>query len=153
MGEDGREGSCAFCEIANGRAEAYIVYEDHGFLAFLDKRPVNPGHTLVVPKKHYATILEMPPKEVGELFERVAAIAPAVHRAVGADGLNILQTNGRAAWQSVFHVHVHIIPRRFGDSIRLHWPHRIPSPGEFEDVRNKIRAELGGARGPRGPAP
>ncbi|MEM2882664.1 MAG: HIT family protein [Candidatus Bathyarchaeia archaeon] len=153
MGEDGREGACVFCEIASGRAEAYIVYEDEGFLAFLDKRPVNPGHTLVVPRKHYATILDMPPEEVGELFERVAAIAPAVHRAIGADGLNILQTNGRAAWQSVFHVHVHIIPRRFGDSIRLNWPHWSASPSEFEEVRNRIRSELEGDSRARGRAP
>lgn len=144
MGAGEAEGSCAFCEIASGRAEAYIVYEDEGFLAFLDRRPVNPGHTLVVPRRHYATILEMPPSEVGELFKRVALIAPAIYRAMGADGLNILQTNGRAAWQSVFHVHAHIIPRRFGDSLRVNWPHRASSPGEFEEVRKRIRAELGG---------
>ncbi|MEM3022299.1 MAG: HIT family protein, partial [Candidatus Bathyarchaeia archaeon] len=99
------------------------------------------------------TILDMPPEEVGELFERVAAIAPAVHRAIGADGLNILQTNGRAAWQSVFHVHVHIIPRRFGDSIRLNWPHWSASPSEFEEVRNRIRSELEGDSRARGRAP
>jgi len=145
------EGPCVFCLIASGVAEAYIVYEDDAFLAFLDKWPVNPGHTLVIPKKHYATIFEMPPPEVGELFERVALIAPAVRRATGADGLNILQTNGRAAWQSVFHVHVHIIPRHVGDSLRLNWPHRSASPSEFEDMRNRIRGELA-PRG-RGSAP
>lgn len=152
MDANGPGGSCAFCEIASGRGEAFIVYEDEAFLAFLDRRPVNPGHTLVAPKRHYATILEMPPSEVGELFERVALIAPAVHRATGADGLNVLQTNGRAAWQSVFHVHVHIIPRHLGDSLRVNWPHRSASIGEFEGMRDRIRAELEGGSRAKGPA-
>jgi len=106
-----RAEDCIFCNIVERHAPADIVYEDGHSIAFLDIYPLNPGHTLVVSKKHYATLDEMPPEEVGLLFSTVAKVMKGVKEAVGADGINIGQSKGKAASQDVFHVHVHIIPR------------------------------------------
>lgn len=108
------------------RSEPSIpVYEDTATLGFLDYLPLNPGHTLVIPKKHYETMREMPPSEVGELFVSVAKVMRGVFKATKADGINIGQSNGAAASQDVFHMHVHIIPRHAGDSPRgLTFPER-----------------------------
>ena len=108
--------NCIFCKIVRHKAPADIVSEDKDTMAFLDIYPLNPGHTLVISKKHYATLDEMPPEEVGSLFESVAKVMRAVKDAVHADGINIGQSNGKAASQDVFHVHVHIIPRFSRDS-------------------------------------
>ncbi len=107
---------CIFCKIVRGKAPADAVYEDRDSMAFLDIYPLNPGHTLVISKRHYATLDEMPPTEVGRLFESVAKVMKGVKEAVNADGINIGQSNGKAASQDVFHVHVHIIPRFSRDS-------------------------------------
>lgn len=102
---------CIFCKIAEKSADATVVYEDPHTLAFLDIHPLNPGHTLVIPKKHFANMLEMPPEEAGRVFMSVAKVMRGVEKASKADGISIGQSNGRAASQEVFHMHVHIIPR------------------------------------------
>ena len=107
---------CIFCKIIERKAHSTIVYEDQLSLAFLDHFPINSGHTLVVPKKHYATMQDMPEEEVGRLFAAVAKVMKGVHSATRADGINIGQSNGAAASQEVFHMHVHIIPRFSHDS-------------------------------------
>lgn len=107
---------CIFCKIIDRKAHSTIVYEDKVSLAFLDHFPLNSGHTLVVPKKHYATMQEMPSEDVGRLFVSVAKVMRGVHEATRADGINIGQSNGVAASQEVFHMHVHIIPRFNNDS-------------------------------------
>ena len=107
---------CIFCKIVKGHERSTVVYEDDHSLGFLDIYPLNPGHTLVIPKKHYPTMNEMPPEEVGRLFITVAKIMKGVQKATRADGINIGQSNGAAASQEVFHVHVHIIPRFNHDS-------------------------------------
>ena len=107
---------CIFCRIIRKQEHAIVVYEDEQSIAFLDKYPLNPGHTLVLPKKHYVTMTEMPPDEVGKLFVSVAKVMKGVHRATRAHGINIGQSNGRAASQEVFHMHVHVIPRFSDDS-------------------------------------
>lgn len=101
---------CAFCEIAQKKAHASIVYEDEKALAFMSIRPVNIGHTLVVPKKHYENIYDIPEEEMAHLYKVVKKIAQAVQKAVNAEGIRIVQNNGEAAGQVVFHMHVHIIP-------------------------------------------
>ena len=107
---------CIFCRIIAGQEHAIVVYEDEHSVAFLDKYPLNPGHTLVLPKKHCVFMHEMPPDEVGRLFVSVAKVMRGVRKASKADGINIGQSNGRAASQEVFHMHVHIIPRFNDDS-------------------------------------
>ncbi len=111
MSEEVQGGGCLFCKIIAGEIPSKKVYEDENVFAFLDINPRNPGHTLVIPKKHYATMLDMPGKEVGRLFESASMVAHAVQKGTNADGLSIVQSNGKAAGQVVTHVHVHIIPR------------------------------------------
>ena len=102
---------CPFCKIGSGEIPAKKVFENDIAVAFLDINPRNPGHTLVIPKKHYETLFDMPSEEAGELFEVVTEVANAVKSGVNADGLNISQNNYRAAGQLVPHLHFHLIPR------------------------------------------
>lgn len=104
-------GECAFCKIIAGDIPSKKVYEDEEAFAFLDINPRNPGHTLVIPKKHYDTLFDVPAGEAGKLFEVVKKIAAAVKSGVKADGVSISQSNSRAAGQLVPHLHFHVIPR------------------------------------------
>ncbi len=101
---------CVFCQIIRKEAPASIVYEDAQVVAFLSNRPVNVGHTLVAPKKHYENIYEIPEEEAAYLFRIVTKIARAVKDATGIEGIRIVQNNGKDAGQVIFHLHVHIIP-------------------------------------------
>jgi len=109
--------SCNFCKIVSGKNPASIVYEDGKILAFMDLYPANVGHTLVVPKEHWETIYDIPEEVLSNLFAVVKKISVAVKKAVGAEGISILQFNGRVSGQSVMHFHVHVIPRFRGDAI------------------------------------
>jgi len=105
------EDECLFCKIVKGEIPSEEVYSDSDFLAFLDINPRNPGHTLVIPKRHYNTILEMPDNELADLIRIVKKIAIAVKKGTSADGISIGQSNDRAAGQVIPHVHFHVIPR------------------------------------------
>ena len=109
--------SCNFCKIASGEKPASIVYENASVLAFMDLHPANVGHTLVVPREHWETIYDIPEKVLADLFAVVKRVSVAVKKAVGAEGISILQFNEGAAGQSVRHFHVHVIPRFRGDTI------------------------------------
>jgi len=109
--------SCNFCRIVSRENPASIVYEDGNVLAFMDLHPANLGHTLVIPKEHWQTIYDIPEEVLSNLFAVVKRISVAVKEAVGAEGISILQFNGRASGQSVMHFHVHVIPRFRGDAI------------------------------------
>lgn len=102
---------CLFCGIVAGKIPCKKVYEDDHSIGFLDINPRNPGHTLVIPKKHFETILDMPEKEAGKLFESVHKVAAMVKAGTNGEGISIGQSNGQAAGQVVRHVHVHVIPR------------------------------------------
>ncbi len=102
--------NCIFCKIIRGEVPASIVYEDEQVAAFLSHRPINEGHTLVVPKKHYENIYDIPEEEAGYLFRVTKRVAGAVRDAVAAEGIRLVQNNGEAAGQVVFHLHVHVIP-------------------------------------------
>ena len=102
---------CIFCKIAKGEIPSAKVYEDDSVYAFLDLSQVTKGHTLVIPKKHAKNVYEIDPDEAGELFSRVPKIANAIKETYGAVGINVLNNNEAAADQSVFHIHLHIIPR------------------------------------------
>jgi histidine triad (HIT) family protein len=102
--------SCVFCKIAQKEASANVVYENEKVIAFLSIQPINVGHTLVVPKKHYENIYESSEEEVAYLYKIVKKMAHAVKKAVDAEGIRIVQNNGEAAGQVIFHLHVHIIP-------------------------------------------
>jgi histidine triad (HIT) family protein len=109
--------SCAFCKIARKQALASLVYEDEKVMAFLDIRPLNEGHTLVIPKEHYETIFEVPEERIAYLHKIVKRTALAVKKATEADGISIIQQNGKAANQEVPHLHVHVIPRYEGQKL------------------------------------
>ena len=102
---------CLFCKIINGEIPSEKVYEDANHIAFLDINPRNPGHTLVVPKKHYETILEMSDSEMSNIMLIVKKLAAAVKNGLKADGISLGQSNGRSAGQVIPHVHFHVIPR------------------------------------------
>lgn len=109
----------------------------------MDKYPINRGHTLVIPTKHYENLLQMPPAEVGKLYSIVPAVAKAVVSAVKADGFNVGQNNGIAANQIVPHVHVHIVPRFADDSPDGRWPTRSVAPNDdLADVAKKIKDKI-----------
>ena len=130
---------CVFCKIVGKHEDATVVFEDHHTLAFLDIHPLNPGHTLVIPKRHYANMLEMPPGEAGRVFTSVAKVMRGVEKASKADGISVGQSNGKAASQEVFHMHVHIIPR-FNHEMMSGFPNRkLTHREELDEIGKKIR--------------
>jgi len=129
---------CIFCKIIAGEIPCTKVYEDDACLSFMDIGPISPGHTLVIPKKHFELISELTADETAALFRPVARLAAAVKAAVGADGINVLQNNGSSAGQVVAHLHIHLIPRWPGDGLGFRWPSK---KADFE-VLAKQAAEI-----------
>ncbi len=132
---------CIFCKIIRGELPSYKVYEDEKTMAFLDIRPVNAGHTLVVPKRHSHNIFDIAPEDWAALAEAARIISIAIEKALGADGVNIAMNNREHAGQLVDHPHLHIIPRFKGDGLKL-MPQRSYQENEAEPVAAKIRAAL-----------
>jgi len=114
--------SCTFCDLIQGAAEVSVCYEDAEALAFMDIQPVNAGHVLVVPRKHYESMLDVPPDVGAHLFSVTMRLANAVRRVTRCEGMNLVVNDGVAAGQDVFHYHVHIIPRRQGDGFGIELP-------------------------------
>ncbi|HVX03222.1 MAG TPA: HIT family protein [Nitrososphaera sp.] len=134
---------CIFCSIIAGQLPSVLVYKDEELFVIMDKYPINPGHTLVIPVRHHDTLLDMPPAEVGSLYAVVPRIASAVVAAVGADGFNVGQNNGIAANQIIPHVHVHIVPRFADDSPDGRWPaRRVAQEEDLEKTAQKVRQKL-----------
>lgn len=134
---------CIFCKIINKSIPNAIVYEDNKFLVFMDKYPINYGHTLIIPKSHFNNILEMPINLVGELYSLVPKIAKAIITTIEGDGFNISQNNGRSANQIVPHVHVHIVPRFSVEKIKGQWPTRkIAEMNELVNLAHKIKLNI-----------
>jgi histidine triad (HIT) family protein len=114
---------CAFCAIASGEADAYVVFEDSDTLAFLDNRPLFPGHSLLIPRKHLETIWDLPDDLLATLFENARLLSQAVRDAMGAQGAFVAANN--VVSQSVPHFHVHLVPRNRKDGLRgFFWPRR-----------------------------
>jgi len=132
---------CIFCKIISGELPSFKVYEDKKTVAFLDIRPVNAGHTLVVPKNHSSSIFDIAPGDWVAVAEVVRVLASAIEKATGADGVNITMNNREHAGQIVHHPHVHIIPRFKGDGLKL-MPQRTYVENEAETVMEKIKAAL-----------
>jgi histidine triad (HIT) family protein len=135
-------GDCVFCRIVRGDAPAAFVYQDEQIAAFLDLYPVHAGHTLVVPRAHVEDLLACPGDLAGRLFAVSSRLAPAVMGAVGADGFNVWTANGRAAGQSVFHLHLHILPRFQTDQFGLRFPKDYPREADraaLDAVAARIR--------------
>ena len=129
---------CIFCKIIAGEIPSTKVYEDEKTLAFLDIRPVNLGHTLVIPKAHYRNILDVSEEVLVDVARALKKVAPAVKAGVNADGVNVTSSNEPSAGQEVFHLHFHVIPRLANDGL-THWPHTSYKEGEAQQVAEKIR--------------
>jgi len=133
---------CLFCKIISGQIPAVKVYEDDHVFAFLDIKPVNPGHTLVVPKKHFSDLLDADPDTLSKMIMAMQKMARAMVKALGLEAFNIGQNNGRIAGQLVDHLHFHLIPRAADDGLR-HWPGKpYASDEEAETVAKKLRQHL-----------
>lgn len=132
---------CIFCKIIAGKIPAMKVYENDKIFAFLDIMPVNPGHTLVVPRGHHTDLLETPDDVLGDMIIRTKKIAAAVMKAVNADGFNVGINTKPAAGQAVFHTHLHIMPRFNNDGLK-HWPHKKLSDAEMKKVQESVKAAL-----------
>ena len=132
---------CLFCKIIKEEIPCNKIYEDKEFIAFLDIGPVNKGHTLIIPKKHYKTFLEMNEKELGKIMKIVQKIANAIIKGTNAQGFNIMINNKRAAGQLVDHVHLHVIPRFENDGFK-HWPQSKYKEGEANKIANEIKSFL-----------
>lgn len=130
--------ACIFCEILEGKRPVHVIHEDGRHLAFLDRYPIDLGHSLVIPRRHHERITDMDPAEVGDLFSLVPGIARAITEATGADAFSLGQNNGREAKQIIPHVHVHIIPRyRHRGTV---WTKRgIGRDPELADLAGRIR--------------
>lgn len=137
--------NCTFCRIIAGTEPAPIVFADERAVVFLDRRPLFPGHCLLVPRAHVETLTELPVESVGPLFERVQRLTRAVEQAMEAEG-SFVAMNNRVS-QSVPHLHVHIVPRRRRDGLRgFFWPRTTYDDDDHaERVRAAIAAELGSA--------
>lgn len=135
---------CTFCAIAAGDVEAEIVYEDADAVAFLDARPLFHGHTLLIPREHHETLLDLPKVKVGPLFELARTLSAAVRDAMGAEG-SFVAMNNRVS-QSVPHLHVHVVPRVKGDGLRgFFWPRtKYESADQLQEAGRRIRTELEG---------
>jgi histidine triad (HIT) family protein len=138
---------CVFCDIVAGSVTAHVVYDDANVLAFLDHRPLLPGHVLVIPKTHYETLGDLPAAEVGPYFLVVQLLAIAVEKGMHADG-SFVAANIRIS-QSVPHLHVHVVPRRKGDGLfgkTFQWVRR-PYPGEaaITEVQRAIQSAVAAA--------
>lgn len=137
---------CIFCEIIAGNAPASIVYEDNACLAFMDIQPVTPGHVLVVPRSHYVGLADLPPEIGGHLFQVGQIIADGIKRSkIPCEGVNFFLADGKVAFQTVFHAHLHVIPRTVDDGFRLVFPsdyHQLPERSDLERQAIEINSCL-----------
>ncbi len=130
---------CIFCKIIRGEIKSYKIYEDEHVVAFLDINPINPGHTLVVPKKHVENILDADPETISHVFIAVQKVAKLLMEKLGAKGVNIIHNAGREANQEIMHLHVHVIPRYSKDDIKLvDWWRSVVKKMDLEEIYRKI---------------
>ena len=134
--------NCIFCKIVAGSIPCFKLYEDAETLAFMDINPANDGHCLVVPKGHFPTVYAISEAAFAATSRTAIKLARAVNQALTPDGINLLQANGPGAAQSVFHLHIHVLPRRQNDGLLLNW---TPKPGDrarIAELAERIKQAL-----------
>ena len=133
---------CIFCKIAAGEIPSQTIYEDDSYRVILDLGPAAKGHALILPKEHYADIFELPEAKAGEVFKLARNMAGKMKAALKCDGFNIVQNNGEVAGQTVFHFHMHLIPRYTDDGQDINWKPGEPSQDELKETADIIRGEI-----------
>ena len=129
---------CIFCAIVDGRAPAHVVRSDERTIAFLDINPATSGHTLVVPRTHARTLLDLDPADATSMMAAAQSVALMLDRALQPEGLNLFQANEPAGWQTVFHVHLHVLPRWAGDGLVPPWTVTPGDPDELAALAERI---------------
>jgi histidine triad (HIT) family protein len=135
---------CIFCRIVAGEIPAARVFEDEATIAFMDIGAVNPGHVLVATRAHVENVYGLDDTQAAAVMRTVARVSRAIRDAFAPGGVNLFQANGRAAGQTVFHFHVHVLPREEGDGMRLDWPVKNPPREELVANAERLRAALRG---------
>lgn len=133
---------CIFCKIIRGEIPSFKIFEDGRTFAFMDVNPVQPGHALVVPKFHSPDIVETPADWVALTFTAAKRLAEAVSKTLDPYGMNIVQANGPGAKQSVFHLHVHVIPRARDDGLTMNWELEPGDMDEIGELAERIKANV-----------
>ena len=131
--------NCIFCKIANGEVPSKTIYEDEDFRVILDIEPASKGHALILPKKHYTNIYELEEETASKVFVLTKKMAEKITKALKCDGFNILQNNGEVAGQSVFHFHIHLIPRYKDDEVGLNMESKESTNYDLEEVKEAIK--------------
>lgn len=135
--------NCIFCKILEGEIPSFTVYEDELFKVIMDRFPAAPGHVLIIPKRHHENIFDMSANVATAIYPLARKMARVVKEAVGAEGINIVQNNGEAAGQAVFHFHLHVIPRHTNDGVQINKTSNGDTTiEELEVVAQKIKALL-----------
>ncbi len=135
-------GHCIFCKIVAGEIPAAKVYEDDLTIAFMDIGQVNPGHVLVASKRHAVTVLDLTAEEAAAVMQTAQRIAHAAQQAFAPDGITLFQANGAAGGQTVFHFHMHVLPRHEGDGMALTWPRKEPAMPLLQHYAQQLQTAL-----------
>ena len=134
-----RDPDCLFCKIVAGELPAELVAEDERTVSFMDISPATRGHALVVPREHARDLLEIDPADLEATIRAAQRLAKVAKERLGADGINLLNSCGSAGWQTVFHFHIHVIPRYEGDPLRLPWTPTAGDSDEIAEVAQTLR--------------
>ena len=130
--------NCIFCKIANGEVPSKTLYEDDKFRVILDLGPATKGHALVLPKEHYANLYELPEETAGEAMKLAKKMVTKMTERLGCEGFNLVQNNGDLAGQTVYHFHMHMIPRYQADGQKIGWKPQEVTQEELEEIKNTI---------------
>lgn len=133
-----RDENCIFCKIANGEIPSKTIHEDEEFRVILDLGPATKGHALILPKNHFANLYELPDETAAKVMQLAKKMAGQMTEKLHCDGFNLVQNNGEVAGQTVFHFHMHLIPRYEGDDQKIGWKPGEPTQEELEEIRQQI---------------
>lgn len=136
-----KDSNCIFCKIANGEIPSTTLYEDEDFRVILDLGPATRGHALLLPKEHYKDLFDLEDEVAAKALVRAKRIAGRLQKAVGADGMNLVQNNGEAAGQTVFHFHMHLIPRYQDDHAGILWELGSTTPEDMAEVKRLVDSQ------------
>lgn len=134
-----KKDDCIFCKIANGEIPSRTLYEDEDFRVIFDISPASKGHAIILPKKHAANIFEISEEDASKIYVIAKKVATVLSEELQCDGINILQNNGETAGQSVFHLHMHIIPRYKDDTVNIKWKPGVPDEDLLDRLSEKLK--------------